>query len=267
MLLAIDIGNTNIVYGVYQGDHLLAHWRNRTDRQKSSACYQTLLEQALHSRKIEPEQLNAVVITSVVPALTAIIPEAIRNRLKIEPLIVRSTLRTGLKLNYEQPEKLGTDRLANAVAAFNLYGGPVIVLDCGTATKICAITQNGTYLGGVIAPGLKTLVTALSATADQLPEFELIKPPAVIGANTIHCMQSGIIYGQIIMLKGLIGQMRAEMKTPAAQTVATGGLIGLLADPLLTFDHINPFLTLEGLRIIYEKNSPGSIPQSTASTN
>jgi type III pantothenate kinase len=254
MLLTIDIGNTNIVYGIFQGAQLIAHWRSDTDRQKSSVAYQALLEQALRSRRIEPGQLNAVVIALVVPALNEVFPATLRTWLKAEPLIVRSSLKTGLTLNYEQPAKLGTDRLANATAAFALYGGPVIVLDCGTATKLCAITQDGTYLGGIIAPGIKAMATALSASADQLPDLKLIKPPTVIGTNTIHCMQSGIIYGHMMMLKGLIGRMRAEMETPAAQIVATGGLIGLLTDPLLTFDHVNPFLTLEGLRIIYEMN-------------
>jgi type III pantothenate kinase len=254
MLLAIDIGNTNIVYGVYQGDQLIAHWRSTTDRQADTAEYQAFLGQLLHKEQIEPRQLDATIISSVVPALNVIIPSVIRTWLKIEPLIVRPTLKTGLTLNYDQPEKLGTDRLANAAAAFALYGGPVIVLDCGTATKLCAITQNGTYLGGIIAPGLKTLAAALSAGADQLPEFELTKPPSVIGANTIHCMQSGIIYGQIAMLRGLIGRIRSEMKSPAAQVVATGGLIGLLSDSLPEIGHVNPGLTLEGLRIIFEMN-------------
>jgi type III pantothenate kinase len=256
MLLAIDIGNTNIVYGVYQNNRLILHWRNPTDRQATVATSMELLGQAFRKQQLRPEQIDAVAIASVVPTLTALLPEVIRTWLKVEPLIIRSTLETGLKIRYDQPERLGADRLANAAAAYHLYGGPVIVLDCGTATKLGAITQDGTYLGGIIAPGLKTLAAALSASAAQLPELELIKPPAVIGTNTIHCMQSGIIYGHILMVRGLIMQMRAEMKTPAAQLVATGGLIRLMVDPQLTFNHTNPFLTLEGLKIIHEMNQP-----------
>jgi type III pantothenate kinase len=255
MLLAIDIGNSNIVYGVYQDARLIAHWRDHTPRQVNPAAYLASLDQLLHGQPVAPEQLEAVVISSVVPTLKEIIPAAIHAWLKVKPLIVGPNLKTGLKLNYDQPEKLGADRLANAVAAFTLYGGPIIVLDCGTATKLEAITQDGTFLGGVIAPGIQTAAAALTGAAAQLDAFELTKPPTVIGANTTHCMQSGFIYGHIMMLRGLITQIKAEMKTPAARVVATGGLIGILADPFLTFDHINPFLTLEGLRIIHEMNS------------
>jgi type III pantothenate kinase len=254
MLLAIDIGNTNIVYGIFQGNQLIAHWRRHTDRQTNPTEYQTLLGQLLHDRQIEPCQLNATVISSVVPALNEVIPSVVQALFMVEPLIVRSTLKTGLTLNYDQPEKLGTDRLANATAAFTLYGGPVIVLDCGTATKLCAITEDGTYLGGVIAPGIKTAATALTGAAAQLSAFELTKPPTVIGTNTTHCMQSGIIYGHIMMLRGLIRQIRSEMKSPAAKVVATGGLLGLVSAELPEIDNENPFLTLDGLRIIYEMN-------------
>jgi type III pantothenate kinase len=254
MLLVIDIGNTNIVYGVYQGNQLLAHWRGPTNREQSAAGQQGFLLKSLRERQIEPLQLHAAAIASVVPVLSPVMQAAIGPLITSEPLMVHYALRTGLKIRYDHPEKLGADRLANAVAAYTLYGGPLIVLDCGTATKLCAITKGGTYLGGVIAPGLKTLAASLSASADQLPQFELVKPPAVIGANTIHCLQSGIINGQIMMLKGLIAQMRREMKAPAAQVVATGGLIGLLSASLPEIEHINPCLTLEGLKIIHDLN-------------
>jgi type III pantothenate kinase len=255
MLLAIDIGNSNIVYGAYEDDRLIAHWRDDTPRQINSATYLASLDQLLHGQPVTPEQLEAAVISSVVPELQEIIPAAIHTWLKVDPLIVGPNLKTGLKLNYDQPKKLGTDRLANAVAAFTLYGGPVIILDCGTATKLEAITEDGTFLGGIIAPGVRVAATALTGAAAQLDAFKLTKPPTVIGTNTTHCMQSGFIYGHIMMLHGLIERIRMEMKAPSAPVVATGGLIGLLADPLLTFEYINPFLTLDGLRIIHEMNS------------
>jgi type III pantothenate kinase len=254
MLLVIDIGNTNIVYGVYQGDQLIVHWRAPTDRKQSAAIYQGLLLESLRKRQIEPLQLHTAAIASVVPVLSPVMQAAVGPLITCEPLLIHYALQTGLKIRYDHPEKLGADRLANAVAAYTLYRGPLIVLDCGTATKLCAVTKDGTYLGGVIAPGLKTLAASLSASADQLPEFELVKPPTVIGANTIHCLQSGIINGQIMMVKGLIGQIRQEMEAATAPVIATGGLIGLLSPSLPEIKHVNSCLTLEGIRIIHDLN-------------
>ena len=256
MLLAIDIGNTNIVFGVYQANRLQAHWRISTDRQKTADEYGLICLQLLQLHQINPTALTAAVLCSVVPAVEASLVAALQNFLQLKPLVVRSNLKTELNLRYDQPEKLGADRLVNAVAAYALYGGPVIIVDLGTATKLCVVAANGDYLGGVIAPGIKALTEILCNSADQLPRFTPSKPPTVIGTNTIACMQSGVINGQIAMVSGLIEQIKAELKLSAVTTVATGGLAHLVAAAIPLINQINPFLTLEGLKLISEMNSP-----------
>lgn len=255
MLLVIDIGNTNIVFGVFDEERLHAHWRVKTDRQKTADEYGFICLQSFQFYHIEPIHIEAAVIASVVPDVEPTICNAVRNYLHINPLTVHHDLTTGLHIRYDHPEKLGADRLVNAVAAYTLYGGPVIIADLGTATKLCVVTSQGEYLGGIIAPGITALTEILTKTADQLPRFEPVKPPKVIGTNTVACMQSGIIYGQIAMLSGLIRRIKSELSLPAVKVVATGGLAHLVASEIPAINTVNPFLTLEGLKIIYKMNS------------
>ena len=255
MLLVIDIGNTNIVFGVFHDDRLQAHWRIKTDRQKTADEYGFICLQSFQYYHIDPIQVQAAIIASVVPEVEPAIRTAIQNFLRINPLTVHPGLTTGLQIRYDHPEKLGADRLVNAVAAYTLYGGPVIIADLGTATKLCVVTAQGEYLGGIIAPGIAALAEILTKTADQLPRFEPVKPPKVIGTNTVACMQSGIIYGQIAMLSGLIRRIKSELGQATVKVVATGGLAHLVASEIPAINAVNPFLTLEGLKIIYEMNS------------
>jgi type III pantothenate kinase len=254
MLLTVDIGNTNIVCGIYEGAGLQGHWRNETVPPQTAPMFQEQLSRWCKNIQIRPQAIHGAVIASVVPAVDTAFQQAVQSYFHTDPLMVNHRLRTGLKLQYDQPEKLGADRLANAVAAYTLYGGPVIIVDLGTATKLCVVTEAGAYLGGIIAPGIQTGIDALVNAAAKLPRFEAVKPPAVIGRNTVHCLQSGIINGHVAMIRGLIRMIEAELGLPKVQTVVTGGLARLVAAEIPEFDRINPFLTLEGLRIIYEQN-------------
>ncbi|HEY8462857.1 MAG TPA: type III pantothenate kinase [Bacillota bacterium] len=254
MLLAIDIGNTNTVFGLFEQQQLKAHWRIRTDRQKTADEYGIICLQLLQFYQINPLELTAAVIVSVVPTVGTLLSAAVETFFNLNPLTVHYRLKTGLKLLYDQPEQLGADRLVNAAAAYFLYGGPVIIIDLGTATKFCVVSACGEYLGGIIAPGIKSLAETLSNSADQLPRFELAKPPTVIGTNTLHCMQSGIINGQIAMITGLIQQIKTELNLSKIKVVATGGLANLIASTVPDVDTINPYLTLEGLQLIYQMN-------------
>jgi type III pantothenate kinase len=254
MLLTVDIGNTNLVFGVFEKNELKSHWRTGTDRQKNSADYQEMFSRFCNETQTPPEAVDGAVVASVVPSVDTAFQLGLKKYFQIDPLIVNHKLRTGLNLKYEQPEALGADRLANAVAAYTLYGGPVISIDLGTATKLSVVTENGDYLGGIIAPGIKMGAKALTNNAAKLPSFEPVKPPAVIGRNTIHCMQSGIINGHIAMIRGLIGMVKTEIQLSQVGIVATGGLAGLVAIDIPEIDRVNQFLTLEGLRIIYGLN-------------
>lgn len=254
MLLAIDIGNTQLVFGIFEQGQLRVQWRLNTDRNKTADEYGALCLQLLQFHRIDPAKIKAAIIASVVPSVQPALAAAIHTFFNLIPLNVSPALKTGLTLQYDQPEKLGADRLVNAAAAYALYGGPVLIIDLGTATKFCVVAQNGDYQGGIIAPGIKTSAAALTQTADQLPGFELKLPPRVIGTNTIHCMQSGILYGQIALLKGLSQQIKAELELPAIRTVATGGLASLVAPSIPEIDTLNPNLTLEGLNILYRLN-------------
>jgi type III pantothenate kinase len=254
MLLTVDIGNTNIVCGIYKGNKLQSHWRTGTVRRQDPMAYQEQLGRWCNDQQIPPQAIDGAVIASVVPPVDAAFQHAVRSCFHIDPLMVNHRLRTGLNLQYDQPEKLGADRLVNAVAAYTLYGGPVIILDLGTATKLCVVTEHGDYLGGIIAPGIKIGIDALANATAKLPRFEPTKPPAVIGRSTVHCLQSGIINGHVAMIRGLVRMIETELGLSQIRVIATGGLARLVAAEIPEIDRINEFLTLEGLRIIYEKN-------------
>lgn len=254
MMLAIDIGNTNIVLGIYAGRELQCHWRVASDRQKTADEYGLILHQLGDYQGINMQDIKAVVLASVVPTLTQVLAEMITKQLGCQPLIIGPGVKTGMPIHFDNPREVGADRIVNGVAVYELYGGPAIVVDFGTATTFDAISERGEYLGGAIAPGIGIATDALFARAAKLPRVELVRPPRIIGKNTVACMQAGIMYGFIGQVEGIITRMQGELGGRAV-VVATGGLAGLIGPEVTCINKVDPMLTLEGLRIVYERNS------------
>lgn len=253
MLLTIDIGNTNIKIGVYQGERLTAHWRVTTERHRLADEYLVLLHNLFDLGGIDPRDIDGCAISCVVPPLTGEFRTLCHKYFRVEPLMVNSHTPTGLQYKVDSPAELGADRIANSLAAFRRYGGPVIVLAFGTATTFDVITAAGEYIGGAIAPGIGISADALFRLAAKLYQVELVRPPNVIGKNTIHHMQSGVILGYAGLVEGLVRRMQAELGT-SCPVVATGGLAELIAAETEAITTVEPYLTLEGLRLIYEMN-------------
>lgn len=254
MILVMDVGNTNIVLGAYDGKKLLNHWRMGTNREKTADEYGMFMMSLFSNDKIDTDNIEAVIIASVVPPIMYTLEHAIRKYLKRDPILVGPGIKTGINIKYENPREVGADRIVNAVAAIEIYGGPVIVVDFGTATTFCAINSKSDYLGGVICPGIKVSLEALFQKAAKLPRIDLVKPETVIGRTTIGNMQSGIIYGYTGQVDYIVKRMKKEIKEENIKVIATGGLARLIASETETIDEVNGHLTLEGLRIIYEKN-------------
>lgn len=254
MILVMDVGNTNIVLGVYEGKKLLISWRMATDKERTADEYGMFIVNLFNNEKLDILEVEAIIIASVVPPIMYSLEHAIRKYFKSEPIIVGPGVKTGINIKYENPREVGADRIVNAVAGFELYGGPLIVVDFGTATKFEAISSKGEYLGGVICPGVKVAADALFQKASKLPRIELLKPENVIGKNTVSNLQSGIIYGHIGQVDYIVTRMKKEMREENVKVVATGGLARLIAGEAETIDEINAQLTLDGLRIIYERN-------------
>lgn len=254
MLLTIDIGNTNIVVGGFDGAHLVASWRVQTDAARLPDEYAVLLDGLLHYVNRSLADVSAAVLCSVVPALTTTFDELTRRYCHCEPIIVGPGTRTGVKILYENPREVGADRIANAVATFQLYGGPAIVIDFGTATTFDALSADGEYLGGAIAPGLTISADALFERAARLYRVELKRPKNAVGRNTGASVQAGLIYGYVGLIEGLIARFQQEMGP--ARVIATGGLAEVIAKETAAIEIINPLLTLEGLRLIYEMSRP-----------
>ena len=252
MLLAIDIGNTNIVLGAYDQEQLIASWRINTDPSRMPDEYAVLLDSLLGYAQRSLRDASAVVLSSVVPALTSTFEELAGQYCKTTPIVVGPGIRTGIKILYENPREVGADRIANAVATLELYGGPAIVIDFGTATTFDAVTANGEYLGGAIAPGLIIAADALFSHAARLYRVELKRPKMAIGRNTGVSVQAGLIFGYIGLVEGLIQRFQQEMGP--AHVIATGGLAEVIAKESSLIEITNPLLTLDGLRLIYEMN-------------
>lgn len=253
MLLAIDAGNTNIVLGLYKGNKLLERWRVSTDRQKTSDEYGILMRNLFEFHGHKFEEVKAIAIASVVPPLMTGLEKMAVEYFRITPLIIGPGVKTGMPIKFDNPKEVGADRIVNAVAAYEIYGGPLIVVDFGTATTFDVVSSKGEYIGGAIAPGIGISTEALFARAAKLPRIELVKPQKVIAKNTVNGMQAGIIYGFTGQVDGIVNRMQKELGEKAF-VVATGGLASLIADESETIEKVDPWLTLEGLRIIYLKN-------------
>ncbi|HHZ12498.1 MAG TPA: type III pantothenate kinase [Clostridiales bacterium] len=254
MILVIDIGNTNAVLGVYSGLKLVTSWRLTTDRNKTGDELGILVMDLFRYSKVTNRDIKGIIISSVVPTLMDALELMCKKYFGIEPMVVGPGIKTGMNIRVDNPKEVGADRIVNAIAAYEAYGGPLVIIDFGTATTFCAVSAQGEYLGGCISTGIKISTEALFQYAAKLPRIELIKPDHVIGKNTVESMQAGIVYGYIGQVDYIVCRMKKELNAPNAKVIATGGLADLIAKESETVDIIDKNLTLEGLRIIYERN-------------
>jgi type III pantothenate kinase len=255
MLLAIDIGNTNLTLGLYDANNMAAHWRLATDYARMPDEYglqfHGLLQNASHTVK----DVSGICLASVVPQLTGRVVQACREYLDQEPFVVDVGIKTGIKVRYDDPKAVGADRIADAVAVMYLYGGPACVIDFGTATTFNAITKDGEYLGGAITAGINLATEALFTHAAKLPRIDLQRPPSIIGRNTVHAMQAGLLFGYVSMVEGMVDRFRKELG-PSMKVIATGGLAEIVAQETDVIQIIAPWLTLDGLRLLWDLNHP-----------
>ena len=256
MLLVIDVGNTNVVAGVYDGKKLLVNWRFSTDRSKTADEFGIMLGSMFAYSKIPMDGIKAIIISSVVPPVLVPLCHMCERYFGMKPMVVGQGLKIGLSLRYENPKEIGADRIVNAVAAYEEHaskGKPMIIIDFGTATTFCALLPTGVYLGGVIVPGIGISAEALFQRTAKLPRIELLPPKKAICTNTVSAMRAGIMYGYFGLIEGLIKHFKDELGGDGL-VIATGGFANTMAAGTKSIDIVEPFLTLEGLRLIYEKN-------------
>lgn len=253
MLLTIDIGNTDTTLGVFKGEELRATWHMATSVHRRADEYGALLLNLLHQQGLDASDIKAIALCGVVPPLISTFDELFQRYFHISPLVVGAGVKTGVRIRMDNPREVGADRIVNAAAAHRLYGGPVIITDLGTATTFDTVSKEGDYLGGAIAPGILTAAEALFTRAAMLPRVEMIRPKHAIGTNTTAAMQSGIIFGYVGLIEGMVARIQKELGEKA-KVVATGGVAELIAKETKVIDVVNPHLTLIGLRLIYEMN-------------
>jgi type III pantothenate kinase len=253
MILVIDVGNTHTVIGAYKEEKLLGHWRISTDLNKTEDEYGMLVKSLLSNSNLSFSDIKSVVISCVIPPVTWILRKMSLDYFKVSPIIVGPGTKTEIYIKTDNPKEVGADRIVNAIAAYKLYGGPVIIVDFGTATTFCAVDKEGVYLGGAITPGIEISAEALFEKTAKLPKIEFIKPKHSIGSNTITAMQSGMFFGYLGLTNELIRRFKRELGEDSV-VVATGGQAELMGNESKLIDKINPFLTLQGLRMIYEMN-------------
>ena len=254
MLLVFDIGNTNMVLGVYKDKELICNFRIGTDKSKTSDEYGVIIRQLFDYEGISLKNIEDVIISSVVPEVMHSLENFSFKYCAKEPIIVGPGVKTGINIKYENPQQVGADRIVNAVAGYEKYGGPLILIDFGTATTFCAVSQKGEYLGGAISPGIKISSEALFQRASKLHKVEIAKPKGAIGKNTTWAMQSGIVFGYAGLVDNIVAMMKEELGSDDVNVVATGGLAPLICAETKTVKIVDKFLTLVGLRRIYERN-------------
>ena len=253
MLLAIEIGNTSTILGAFEGDELRATWHMATNIDRMADEYAALLLNLLHHQGLDTSDIKEVALCSVVPPLIATFKELFQRYFHLSPLVIGAGVKTGVRIRMDNPREVGADRIVNAASAHHLYGGPVIIVDLGTATTFDTVSREGDYLGGAIAPGIITATEALFMRSAMLPRVELTHPKQAIGTNTISAMQSGIIFGYVGLIEGIVARIQQELGEKA-KVVATGGYADLIAKETAVIDVVNPNLTLIGLRLIYLMN-------------
>jgi type III pantothenate kinase len=253
MLLVIDIGNTNIVFGIYDNETLVSHWRLSTEMHKTVDEYAILVNNLLNFEGLNVKDITGAIISCVVPPLLIGIEHLCKKYIGIKPLVIEPGIKTGMPILYENPQEVGADRIVNAVAGFEKHKKALIIVDFGTATTFDYVTPKGEYVGGAIAPGVMISLEALFDRASKLPRVELVKPKDIIGKNTVTAMQSGIAYGYISLVDGIVTRMKEAVKTNP-YVIATGGLSNFIYKESSSIDEVDEFLTLRGLKILYDKN-------------
>lgn len=254
MILTLDIGNTNIKTALFEGGEMAHYWRISTSLSKTSDEYGILLMNMFAHESVKPEEVEGIVISSVVPTINFTIEHMCQNYFHMQPMMVAPGIKTGINIKYENPRELGSDRIANAVAAYAQYGGPCIFIDFGTATTFGVVDENGSFLGGSIFPGIKVASEALVSGTAKLPRFAIEKPESVIGRTTLSNLQSGMYYGYVGLVKHIVQKMKQELGRQDAIVVATGGMALLISEESKVIDKLDGLLTLKGLRMIYERN-------------
>ncbi|WP_339148314.1 MULTISPECIES: type III pantothenate kinase [unclassified Sutcliffiella] len=254
MLFVLDVGNTNTVIGVYEGEELKHHWRVETSRNKTEDEFGMIFKSLLEHVNLSFKDFEGIIISSVVPPIMFSLERMCQKYFHLKPLIVGPGIKTGLNIKYENPREVGADRIVNAVAGIHLYGSPLVIVDFGTATTYCYINEHKQYMGGAIAPGISISTEALYSRASKLPRIEIARPDDVIGKNTVSAMQAGILFGYVGQVEGIVNRMKKQSDvTP--KVIATGGLAALIGNESDVIDIVDPFLTLKGLHLIYMKNS------------